>query len=77
MVGLGLLLGLPAAAGVIRLIGSLFEAAASDGLETVGGIAFQPIFEVGGVLCLVGLIACYLPARWATRIDPVTALQAD
>ncbi len=77
LAGLGLLLGIPAAAGVVHLIGSLFEAAASDGLETTAGIALQPIFEVGSVLCLVGLLACYLPARWATRIDPVTALQAD
>ena len=74
---LGLLVGIPASAVVIRLIESLFEAAASDGLNPVAGIPIQPILEVGAVLALVGFVACYLPARRATRIDPVTALQND
>ncbi len=77
LAAIGLLLGIPASAVVIRLIHNLIEASASDGLDQVGGIPLQPILEVGGVLALVGFIACYLPARRATRIDPVTALQND
>lgn len=77
LAAVGLLLGIPASAGVVQLIHGLFEAAASDGLNPTGGIPFQPILEVGAVLALVGFIACYLPARRATRIDPMAALQNE
>ncbi len=77
LAAIGLLLGIPASAAVVQLIQGLNEASASDGLDPIGGVPLQPIFEVGGVLALVGFIACYLPARRATRIDPVTALQSD
>jgi len=45
----------------------------------VGVHAFDPLvlFMSSAVLCLAVLAACYLPARRATRVSPVTALRVE
>jgi putative ABC transport system permease protein len=65
----GLALGLLAAASIGRLISSqLYGVAARDPL-TMSAVAI--------VLSAVGVCACWLPARRATRIDPLTALRFE
>jgi putative ABC transport system permease protein len=65
----GLVVGLVLAAGVARaLSGSLFAVNASD------PVLFA---SMGGVLLAVVLLASYLPARRAARVDPMVALRVE
>ena len=67
--GLGLVLGLGLAAAVAQLMQViLFDVRPRDP-ATFGGVAV--------VLALAGLAACMIPARRATRVDPLVALRAE
>jgi ABC-type antimicrobial peptide transport system permease subunit len=65
----GVVVGLLAAAASTRALGSLlFEVGALDPLAFVG---------VAGTMVLVGLFAAWVPARRASRVDPMESLRGE
>ncbi|HEV2490425.1 MAG TPA: ABC transporter permease [Candidatus Acidoferrales bacterium] len=69
IVGVGLGLGILAALGISRLVGSL--------LVGVGAADPLTYMSVSILLAFVALAACYIPARRAMRVDPMVALRYE
>ncbi|HXX22023.1 MAG TPA: ABC transporter permease [Terriglobia bacterium] len=69
LIGMGILLGLGCGLGLARLVSSLLY-----GIKPTDPIT---IVCVSALMLAVGFLACYLPARRATKVDPMVALRYE
>jgi ABC-type antimicrobial peptide transport system permease subunit len=69
LAGVGLVVGLVSASLLMRLLSSLLFGVSPFDPLTYGAVVSS--------LALVALIATWLPARQATKVDPMSALRAD
>jgi len=69
LAGLGIAIGLLVALGVTRLMSSFLYGVQSADPSTFAAVSL--------LLLATALVACYLPARRASRVDPLVALRHE
>ncbi|AKQ70475.1 hypothetical protein A176_007387 [Myxococcus hansupus] len=69
LTGLGVAVGLALSLGLARLLDAMLYGVAAYDVWTFAGVA--------ALLSTVALVATWLPARRATRVDPIIALRAE
>ena len=69
LTGTGLLIGLPVTLGIARLLANII----------FGVNEYDPAMFIMGIVVLAGAaaLACYIPARRATRVDPIATLRTE
>jgi putative ABC transport system permease protein len=69
LTGIGLVLGFGGAYGLNRFLGSIFPRLVGSDPVALAGTAV--------ILFAVAFLACWIPARRATKVDPLVALRAE
>ena len=66
---IGSAIGLVGAFGISRLIGAFFPGMHTNSVAVLTGVTL--------LLMGIALVACYVPARYASRINPIETLRAE
>jgi putative ABC transport system permease protein len=69
LIVVGLVIGVAAALALARVLASLLYGVTPTDPMTFAAVSLLP--------AVIGSVACYIPARRATRIDPMTALRYE
>jgi putative ABC transport system permease protein len=69
LTSLGMAIGLPLSLALARLVASLFFGVGASDMVTFGGVTL--------LMTGIALLACYVPARQAMRVDPILALRHE
>ena len=73
--------GVAIAVGLARAVASVSFTNSAMGVNAklLGGSAFTPLIYLAaaGFLCVIALLAAWIPARRAAAVDPIEALRAD
>jgi ABC-type antimicrobial peptide transport system permease subunit len=69
LVLMGVLIAAPVSVAVAQVLRSMLFGLSTIDPATYGGVAL--------LLAIVGLLACWAPARRAVRVDPITALRCE
>jgi putative ABC transport system permease protein len=70
----GVAIGVPSALALTRLMGEMLSGVSRAGVSKSDPLTY---IAVVGMLVISALLASYLPARRATRVDPIVALRAE
>ncbi len=69
LAGLGLVIGLAGAVGLGRFLSAL--------LPRLPSADPGALLVVSALLITVAFVACWVPARWATKVDPIATLRSE
>jgi len=69
LTGIGLLIGIGGALALSQILSSM--------LFNIGKYDPTTIVAVAGILIVMALLACLIPARRATRVDPMVSLRCE
>ena len=69
LTGTGLVIGMAMSVGLAQLLANLIFGVSATDFSIFGGVAFA--------LATASLLACYIPARRASRVDPMVALRYE